>query len=116
MCSWTGRIPLLLLLCFLALPARAVDYQSVQEGLDYAVLQPSPGSSKIHLLRVNLKKYRVKVLSARELNSPALSAKAMAEQSHALAAINANFFASGYQPLGLVLEDGKLLNPPKAIS
>lgn len=104
----------LALLGFAAGEARALDYRSLEEGLAYSTLQAD--GAKLHLLKVDLKRYQVKVLDARDWKSPALPVKTFAEKSKALAAINANFFDTEDRPLGLVLQEGKLKNPPKKIS
>lgn len=106
-----------LFLTLLPTSIRALEYQSVSEGLDYAVSK-NPGGTlpKIHLLRVDLHHYQIKVLDAREMKSQALSVKEMALRGKALAAINANFFDPDRKPLGLVVEGGKMKNAPKPVS
>ncbi|MFO1463478.1 MAG: phosphodiester glycosidase family protein [bacterium] len=95
--------------------ARAVSYRNLEPGLDYGNLSPD-ASTKVHLLKVDLKHFKVKVLDARDWKSRTLPVKSFAEKSRALAAINANFFDPQDQPLGLVLQEGKLKSPPKKIS
>lgn len=106
----------LFLFCSLFLAkAWALDYHSLEKGLDYASLQTDNGT-KIHILKVDLKRFDAKVLDARDLKSSTLAVKTLAEKNKALAAINANFFDASGNPLGLVLQNGKLKNPPKKIS
>lgn len=93
----------------------ALDYHSLEKGLDYASLQTENGT-KIHVLKVDLTRFQAKVLDARDLKSQTLAVKTLAEKSKALAAINANFFDGEGKPLGLVLQNGKLKNPPKKVS
>jgi exopolysaccharide biosynthesis protein len=95
--------------------AWALDYRPLEKGLDYATLQTELGT-KIHVLKIDLKRFEAKVLDARDLKSSTMAVKTLAEKSHALAAINANFFDSDGKPLGLVLQNGKLKNPPKKVS
>lgn len=111
------RLLTLLVFCSVFLPGKswALQYRSLDKGLDYSTLQPE-GSAKLHLLKVDLKRYRIRVLDARDWKNSALPVKSFAEKSGALAAINANFFDSKDQALGLVLQEGKLKNPPKRIS
>ncbi|HKX12157.1 MAG TPA: phosphodiester glycosidase family protein, partial [bacterium] len=93
----------------------AIEYRPLEKGLDYATLQTEAGT-KIHILKVDLSRFQAKVLDARDLKSSTLAVKTLAEKSKALAAINANFFDAEGKPLGLVLQNGKLKNPPKKIS
>lgn len=104
-----------LALIFTASTASALEYRSLEKGLDYAVLQ-TEATTKLHLIKIDLSRFTVKVLDARDFKNEALAVKAFSEKSHALAAINANFFDVKNQPLGLVLQEGKLKNPPKKIS
>ncbi|HEX5033027.1 MAG TPA: hypothetical protein VFW62_00985, partial [bacterium] len=108
-------LSLLLLFTLLVPKAWALDYRPLEKGLDYATLQTEAGA-KIHILKVDLKRFDAKVIDARDLKSSTLAVKTLAEKSKALAAINANFFDAEGKPLGLVLQNGKLKNPPKKIS
>lgn len=103
------------LLAGFASKAWALEYRSLETGLDYATVQTELGT-KIHVLKVDLGRFEAKVLDARDLKSTTLAVKTMAEKNKALAAINANFFDASGNPLGLVLQNGKLKNPPKKIS
>jgi uncharacterized protein YigE (DUF2233 family) len=106
-------ILLLFLLILLARPASAITYRNLADGLEYGNYQGKNGDPiKLHLFRVDLHKLKVKILDARELQAKVLSVKSMAEQTQALAAINANFFDENLKPLGLIVEEGKLKNPP----
>ncbi|HKY62431.1 MAG TPA: phosphodiester glycosidase family protein [bacterium] len=104
-----------MLLALFASRVWALDYRPLEKGLDYATLQTEAGA-KIHVLKVDLKRFDAKVIDARDLKSSTLAVKTLAEKSKALAAINANFFDAEGKPLGLVLQNGKLKNPPKRIS
>ncbi|HCU25893.1 MAG TPA: hypothetical protein DF383_12820 [Deltaproteobacteria bacterium] len=95
--------------------AAALTYRHLEKGLDYATLETA-GSAKLHLLKVDLKLFKIKVLDARDFKVSALSVKKLAEKNQALVAINANFFDRDSRPLGLVLQEGRLKNPPKKIS
>jgi len=104
-----------LFLILISRGASALEYRSLERGLDYAVLQID-AASKLHLLKIDLSRFTIKVLDARDFKNEALAVKTFSEKSRALAAINANFFDAQNQPLGLVLQDGKLKNPAKKIS
>jgi hypothetical protein len=122
---WTGKnriwylvsVVWSLLWIFNPSPLDALSYQTLQPGLEYAVVQPfAQDPAKLHLLKVDLKKFKIHPIQAPDLKAPLLSVKTMVQKSGALAAINANFFDTRNQPLGLVLEDGKLQNPPHDVS
>ncbi len=104
---------------FLLVPLNswAIVYRSLEPGLEYAAFEPGnlPGT-KIHLLKVDLKNFSVRVIDARELKSKALPVKSMAEKTQALAVINANFFDEDQKPLGLVLQKGAVKIPPRNVS
>jgi uncharacterized protein YigE (DUF2233 family) len=104
-----------LLFFFASRQVWAVEYRSLEKGLDYAVLQ-TEAATKLHLLKIDLALFTIKVLDARDFKKETLPVKAFSEKSHALAAINANFFDAQNQPLGLVLQEGKLKSPAKKIS
>lgn len=89
----------------------AITYQKLTDGLEYAKVPTSLGSVQIHLLKVDLNKFRVQPVLAADYGSKVLSSKNMVKQSKALAVINANFFDKQNIPLGLVLKNGKIKNP-----
>jgi len=108
------RLAFLLILFSGSFCASAATFQKIAPGIEYVQLLPSPDSATtLHVLRLDLKQVRVKVLDARDFKSSALSAKQFAEKSGSLVAINANFFNEKQQPLGLILQDGKLKKPPQ---
>jgi len=120
MCSWIGKsLTLLLLALGFLIPSwgAAANFRSLESGLEYAQLRPSEQSStQLHVLRLDLKKIQVRVLDARDYQKTSMTAPGFAEKSGALAAINANFFDDQHQPLGLVLQNGKLKKNPQKTS
>lgn len=105
-----------LLLCFsvsLILwspPLFSFQLTSLQPGLEYGHGYEITLSSEIYALRVDLKKFSLKPVDAREFKKKSMSVSEMAKLSGALAVINANFFDPSDRPLGLVLKEGKILN------
>lgn len=95
----------------ISLPAWSLQYQALEPGLEYAVFSV-PGNSqvKLHLLKVDLKNYRIQPIEAREFKAKSMTVKEMAEKTKALAVINANFFDKDKKPLGLVLKEGRIKN------
>jgi uncharacterized protein YigE (DUF2233 family) len=86
------------------------EFQSLQPGLEYQELALHQGTTSLHLLRVDLKKYSIKPIDGRNLGKASLTVKEMAQKKGAIAVINANFFDPDKKPLGLVLLDGKIKN------
>lgn len=105
------KVLLAFLLLYLPSPLCAASYQTLMEGLEYGTHSLSPGSAKLHLLRVDPKRFEVKPILATEFKKPAMSAKQMTLQGKALAVLNANFFDPQKKPLGLVLINSKVRNP-----
>ncbi len=103
--------------CLISFPTFAFQYQVLEPGLEYAVTEPVAGdSTKLHLFRVDLKKYKVRPVEAKEVKASALSAKEAAKKTDALVLINANFFDTAGKPLGLIIREGEPTNPPHPVS
>ena len=62
-------------------------------------------------MRISLDKFQVRVLDARAFGEIKLEIKELARKAGALAAINGGFFLPGYKPLGLLIVDGREVNP-----
>lgn len=95
----------------------ALNYKTLEPGLDYAELAvQNEAKSTLHILRIDLKKFNVKPIEARDYSATSLSVKTMSEKSGALAVLNANFFDPQRKALGLILKDGVVKNSFKNIS
>jgi uncharacterized protein YigE (DUF2233 family) len=112
-----GRLLLLLAmtiystLCLLsAAPLLAYQLTTLQPGLEFGHWSETTLASDVYTLRIDLKKYALQPVDARQFKKNVMSVSEMAKQSGALAVINANFFDPSNRPLGLVLKDGTLLN------
>ncbi len=98
--------------------AKPVEWQSLAKGIDYAVisyLQPY-SSSKLHALRIDPSLYGLNLMTAQAIQRTAGFAATYAKTSKALIAINGGFFNPDYIPLGLRINEGKILFPVKPIS
>lgn len=82
-----------------------------QRGLVYRQWQPRLLNTQIYLLKINPQYFRLKPVLAKDYGTQNLTIKSLAEKSKAVALINANFFDPQGKALGLVLKDGKVLNP-----
>ena len=99
--------------CF-TIKAVAFEWQQPVKGLYYTQLRVgSPNQESVfEVFRVDLKKWTIKPLRA----TTRKTAKQFLEEQGALVVINANFFDDKFQPLGLVQEGGRILNPFKNIT
>ena len=90
-------------------------WQKIEEGFDFKSLQvegdPYQSLISLKILRISLDKFQVKVLDARAFGEIKLEIKELARKAGALAAINGGFFLPGYKPLGLLIVDGREVNP-----
>jgi len=109
---------LLVCLPMVAISAQSTQWQNLAKGIDYAVIaynQPYI-TSKIHALKINPSLYSLGIASASQLERRAAHVTTYAKWSNSLIAINGGFFSPDYEPLGLRISSGKLLNPMRQIS
>lgn len=90
-------------------------WQKIEEGLESATLRcngpPCQSSIRLRILRVDPEKFAIRVIDARALGTDRLEVKEMARKTQALAVINGGFFLPDYRPLGLLVVEGKEVNP-----
>ncbi len=90
-------------------------WQKFDEGFEFKSLQaegdPYQSLIRLKILRISLDKFEVRVLDARAFGEIKLEIKELARKAQALAAINGGFFLPGYKPLGLLIVDGREVNP-----
>jgi uncharacterized protein YigE (DUF2233 family) len=90
-------------------------WQKIDEGLEFRAAridsQPYQTLIKLKVLRVGLEKFQVRVLDTRVYGAGWMDIRALAKKTEALAAINGGFFTPEYRPLGLMIVDGKEINP-----
>ena len=96
-------------------PSISFAWNQLKPGLEY---QRFPVSSNppatIHVFKIDPRKYKFRPIISSFPTTR--TAQEMVEESHALLAINANFFDGLGHPLGLVIQDSKTKNPFKNIS
>jgi uncharacterized protein YigE (DUF2233 family) len=97
-----------------AFSADATKWKVVSKGLDYASIRVSPGI--IHALRIDPKVYKFGVVTAKAMGRKNASVTSMAKKYGALVAINGGFFTPEYDSLGLLINNGKTINPVKNTS
>ena len=98
--------------------ATPLHWQSLATGLDYTVIYPSPTMplQKIHAFRIDLKKYKLTLILAKNYQKKSIFVNQVAQNINALIAINGGFFSPQSQPLGLRINSGKVLHPLKNTS
>ncbi|MDX1387381.1 MAG: phosphodiester glycosidase family protein [bacterium] len=92
-------------------PLHAQQFQQLIPGLEYGTWSPPTLKINLHLLRIDLTQLQLIPIDGRQLGRTAMTVKEMGRETGALAVINANFFNGLNKPLGLVLKEGKILNP-----
>ncbi|HEY3128628.1 MAG TPA: phosphodiester glycosidase family protein [Acidobacteriota bacterium] len=110
---------LLLLTCFTGLAGAGSDpeWQLIRPGVQYAVwpVVSAYGSPSVHLLRLNLKQVNLRPLPVADFGA-AMPVEEFARYNlGVVAVVNANFFSTRHEktvPMGLVVQDGRILNPP----
>ncbi len=108
-----------LLACFiLPFPMHATSWQILETGLlyqelNYPYLTPW---SHIHIFKIDLNRFDLSSLLARELNLPRASISQFAQYSQALIALNGGFFDRKNHALGLRINHSQQTNPLKKIS
>ena len=91
-----------------------VKWRELSKELEYTKLRISPGS--IHAFRIDPAKYKFEIITAKDLGKKSSTVKKMAEKKKAILAINGGFFSPEYDSLGLLINDGKEINPLKKTS
>jgi uncharacterized protein YigE (DUF2233 family) len=90
-------------------------WQKIEEGFEFKAFQvegqPYQSLIKLKILRVGLEKFQVRVLDTRVYGTDRMEIRVLAKKAEALAAINGGFFTPEYRPLGLLIMDGKEVNP-----
>lgn len=90
------------LMCQIAL---AHGWKKVEKGIAYAK------AGNIHVFQIDPKQYRFSVATAPEIGLTNTTAKELAKKSKAILAINGGFFSPEQKSIGLILREGKTINP-----
>ena len=109
----------LLLSLLLSFNSHSADHwRKLTAGIEYQDLEGSILTpwSHIHAFRIDLKKNRLALVSAKDLDLKNASTDQFAEHSKALLSVNGGFFDQDFKPLGLRINDKKTENPLKKIS
>ena len=91
-----------------------VLWKTVGKGLDYTSIRVLPGI--IHAFKIDPKQNKFGVVTAKDLGKKSAYVRAIAKKYGALLAINGGFFTPEYDSLGLLINNGKVINPVKNTS
>ena len=90
-------------------------WQKIDEGFEFRSVQfegePYESSIKLAILKIDLERFQVRVMDSRAFGAGRMPIKALAQKTQALAAVNGGFFFPDYRPLGLLIVDGREVNP-----
>ncbi len=109
---------LLFFLLLISQGGEASSWRLLEKGLSYKKIEIKKRSSKIpsavHVFKIDPKRFDFRIVTAAP--ETYATVRRMAEASGAVIAVNANFFDPEGKPLGLLIDQGKQLNPKKDIS
>lgn len=112
----------LLMLCIslacLVAQANTPGWRHLTPSMRYRMLDVGKplATSAIHAFKFNLKDYQMRLSLASQYGSNTMPIEQFAKFTHALLAINGGFFTPGAAPLGLRIDQKKILNKIKDIS
>lgn len=94
------------------------QWQTLEPGLDYSDISISgaTGAGKLHAFRIDPARYDINLVQAQDFHKSSTSIYQLAHYSDSLVAINGGFFNPDFSPLGLRIQNGKVVNPVKNIS
>lgn len=97
-----------------ATPKAAYNWNLLDDGIVYAKYSfPSgeEGSTTIHAFQIDPAKARIDVVIADRKDAEGASVKDMAAKSKAALVINGGFFTEQHKSIGLLIKNGKVVNP-----
>lgn len=100
----------LLFMLLITSNAFALEWQSLEPGLSYTkiIQNPSRAWNRIHVFRIDPKRYQFKLAIARENQQSSARVKEFALDHKALIAINGGFFTAKGDPIGLRISSGEV--------
>src|SRR4029453_11036521 len=97
----------------------ALSWKSLLPGLQeahYLTHDAQGGEVTLQLYKIQPKKFQLKLVQAAEFMTDRIYAKDLVKRTGALLAMNASFFDPAFKPLGLIVNDGKMVNPLRPVS
>ncbi|MBM4332358.1 MAG: phosphodiester glycosidase family protein [Deltaproteobacteria bacterium] len=93
----------------------ANHWQKIDEGFEARSMQLDGPTYqtfiKLRVLKVDMEKFLVRVIDSRVFGTDRMEIRILAQKTQALAAVNGSFFMPDYRPLGLLIIDGREVNP-----
>ena len=109
----------ILLFSFPILAKDSLPWKLLKPGLQQASWtgKDSQGNTfTLELYKIDPKQFRFQIVLAKDLGQEKVTAKEIVSKTGGLLAINAGFFDSGFKSLGLIVNDGNILNPVRPVS
>ncbi len=120
---WTCAASILLFEALLHSPVGAAatpPWSVLEAGLEHRKVAFTPASGEgngvIRFFRINLKRWKLRLITAHQFNRDSATIKFLAQEGHTKLAINGGFFGVDFKPLGLRISDGVLKNSIRKIS
>lgn len=119
---WTCVVSILLLCMLIATSGAAASrpWLALDPGIEHRTVTFTPASGEgngvIHFFRIDLKRWKLRLINARQFNRQSATIKFLAQEGRARLAINGGFFGADFKPLGLRISDGILQNPIRKVS
>ena len=92
-------------------------WRALKKGLSYAKIfhnagtQDAPRLTTLHAFRIDPKRFRIDVITAKKNKKYGEPISDMAKSSHALIGVNGGFFTPEHKSIGLLVKSGKKINP-----
>lgn len=119
---WICVVNLIMSVLLVASAATAASqpWSLLEAGMEYrkATFAPASGDGNgtIHFFRIDPKRWKLRLISARQFNRDAATVKFLAQESRARLAINGGFFSADFKPLGLRISDSIQTNGLRNVS
>ena len=91
-------------------------WETLAPGIQYTKLPINKKSDILHAFKINLKQNSLHLITAKQLNQASASVKKLSHYQQGLIAINGGFFSPNREPLGLRIDNGKILSQIRPIS
>ena len=88
----------------------AQEWKAIDTGLAYAQ------SNGVHLFRIDPKLFKFSVVTAKDLGESDATAPMFTKKAKAILAVNGGFFSPEHKSLGLLMREGKTINPLRTTS
>lgn len=96
-----------------------ISWKTLTSGIEQARYQTQGAQGEaltLQLFRIDLHKNQIQIGQAKDYGLPNVTMKDLAQRRGALLAINGGFFDPQYKSLGLLVNEGKTLNPFRQVS